>query len=195
MLLADDAEETLFAMVQPELAELQQQMGMLGAMGPMMVAGVMDEVNAPEDANAAMAAIFVRLAGVDVASEENARRAIRVVIQAAKDLDIEDGAARIVACPSGKRVAVFRSGDSFTAISNICAHQGGPLGEGRVIDGCATCPWHGYQYDPETGASPAPFTERVPTFDVRVVDGRVLVANRPNPAGTRVEPARIGGDA
>lgn len=108
--------------------------------------------------------------------------------------EIDEGRAHI-ACIAGDRVAVFRYDDQISAISNACQHQNGPLGEGRVIDGCITCPWHGYQYEPDTGASPAPFTEKVPTFDVRVLDGRVLVAARPNPAGTRVEPARIGGGA
>ena len=44
---------------------------------------------------------------------------------------------------------------------------------------------------PETGASPTPFVEKVPTFNVRVKDGRVLVHPKPNPAGTRAEPALI----
>src|SRR3546814_4079527 len=48
-------------------------------------------------------------------------------------------------------------------------------------DGCITCPWHGYQYVPETGASPPPFVEKVPTFNVRVMNGRVLVHPKPNP--------------
>jgi len=104
--------------------------------------------------------------------------------------EIEEGRAHI-ACVAGDRVAVFRHGGAVSAVSNACQHQNGPLGEGRVIDGCITCPWHGYQYDPCTGASPAPFTEAVPTFDVRVEDGRVLVRSTPNPAGTRVEPAPI----
>ena len=75
----------------------------------------------------------------------------------------------------------------------MCQHQNGPLGEGCIIDGYITCPWHGYQYLPETGSSPPPFTEKIPTFDVQVRDGRVLVAAQPNPPGTRVEPARIEG--
>ena len=29
------------------------------------------------------------------------------------------------------------------ALTNLCAHQNGPIGEGRIIDGCVTCPWHG----------------------------------------------------
>ena len=81
----------------------------------------------------------------------------------------------VVVSLSGERVAVFRYGGKVSAVSNVCRHQNGPLGEGRIIDGCITCPWHGYQYLPETGASPPPFTEKVPTFRTRVVDGRVLV--------------------
>ncbi|MYB20161.1 MAG: Rieske 2Fe-2S domain-containing protein [Holophagales bacterium] len=100
---------------------------------------------------------------------------------------------------SGERVAVFRyradGGERIAAVSNVCQHQNGPLGEGRVIDGCITCPWHGYQYRPEDGCSPPPFTETIPTFNVRVADGRVLVDPRPNPPGTRAEPARVGAAA
>ena len=92
---------------------------------------------------------------------------------------------------SGERVAVFRYDGKVSAISNACQHQNGPLGEGRIIDGCITCPWHGYQYQPESGAAPPPFKEKVPTFRVKVVEGSVFVHPRPNPAGTRVEPARI----
>jgi nitrite reductase/ring-hydroxylating ferredoxin subunit len=86
-------------------------------------------------------------------------------------------------------VAVFRYDGQVSALSNVCQHQNGPLGEGRILDGCVTCPWHGYQYRPEDGASPPPFRERVPTFRVRVEGGRILVDPRPLPAGTRVEPA------
>jgi DMSO/TMAO reductase YedYZ heme-binding membrane subunit/nitrite reductase/ring-hydroxylating ferredoxin subunit len=93
---------------------------------------------------------------------------------------------------SGERVAVFRYDGKVSAISNVCQHQNGPLGEGRIIDGCVTCPWHGYQYLPESGAAPAPFKEKIPTFRVKVVGGSVLVDPRPNPPGTRVEPAMIG---
>lgn len=106
--------------------------------------------------------------------------------------EIPDGRAH-VACLSGDRVAVFRYDGKVSAVSNACQHQNGPLGEGRVIDGCITCPWHGYQYLPENGASPPPFTESVPTFRVRVRAGRVLVYPTPLPPGTPVEPARVGG--
>ena len=91
----------------------------------------------------------------------------------------------------GERVAIFKYDGKISAISNVCRHQNGPLGEGKIIDGCVTCPWHGYQYLPENGASPPPFTEKVSTFQTRVVDGRVWIDPKPNPPGTKVEPARI----
>jgi len=102
---------------------------------------------------------------------------------------IPDGRARIVC--AGERIAVFRYDGRLSAVSNVCRHQNGPLGEGRVIDGCITCPWHGYQYLPGNGRSPAPFTEKVETFDVRVVGGRVLVNPEAHEAGTPVEPAHV----
>ncbi|MEZ4216628.1 MAG: ferric reductase-like transmembrane domain-containing protein [Myxococcota bacterium] len=106
--------------------------------------------------------------------------------------DIPEGRARVVPI-GGERVAIFRYDGLVSAVSNVCAHQNGPLGEGAVIDGCITCPWHGFQYDPASGRAPAPFDERIATYGVVVEDGVVWVDPRPNPPGTRVEPARIAG--
>ncbi len=95
----------------------------------------------------------------------------------------------------GERVAVFRHDGKVSAMSNVCQHQNGPLGEGKIVDGLVVCPWHGFQYRPDCGASPAPFTEKVPTFRVRVAGGRVLVdprgvttcgSSRPTPPPTAV---------
>ena len=111
-------------------------------------------------------------------------------VDACRVADIAESRARIV-CLSGERVAVFRHRGRISALSNVCQHQNGPLGEGKIIDGCVTCPWHGYQYEPETGASPPPFEEKAPTFRTRIVGDRVFVDPRPLPAGTRVEPSVI----
>jgi sulfoxide reductase heme-binding subunit YedZ len=104
--------------------------------------------------------------------------------------DIPENRARIVRL-SGERVAIFKYDGKISAVSNVCQHQNGPLGEGKIVFGCITCPWHGYQYQPDTGASPPPFMEKVPTFNVRVKDGRVFVHPKPNPAGTKAAPALI----
>ncbi len=111
-------------------------------------------------------------------------------IDACAVADIPEKRARNV-CLSGERVAIFKYDGKISAVSNVCQHQNGPLGEGKILDGCITCPWHGYQYMPETGASPPPFIEEVPTFNVRVSVGRVFVHPKPNPPGTRAEPALL----
>jgi nitrite reductase/ring-hydroxylating ferredoxin subunit len=105
--------------------------------------------------------------------------------------DIADGRAAVVCVRGGERVAVFRHRDRLSAVSNICAHQGGPLGEGRIIDGCITCPWHSYQYRPADGRAPPPFMDRICTYRLKVCAGRVLLHPAPLPPGTPVEPEII----
>ncbi|MEO1294029.1 MAG: Rieske 2Fe-2S domain-containing protein, partial [Pseudomonadota bacterium] len=95
-------------------------------------------------------------------------------INAGDPRGIEPGRARIVALPGGERVALFRHGEwgeKLSAVTNVCAHQNGPLGEGRIVDGCVTCPWHGFQFDPEDGCAPAPFTDKIATYRLRWAKG------------------------
>jgi nitrite reductase/ring-hydroxylating ferredoxin subunit/DMSO/TMAO reductase YedYZ heme-binding membrane subunit len=97
---------------------------------------------------------------------------------------IPDKGARIVVAPGEERIAVFRDGDQIGALTNLCAHQNGPIGEGRIVDGCVTCPWHGYQYRLADGCAPPPFTEKLVTYRVRINRGTVEVDPRPLPPGT-----------
>ncbi len=104
--------------------------------------------------------------------------------------EIPDGEGRVV--PLGdERVAVFRNGAEISCISNVCRHQMGPLGEGRIIDGCITCPWHGFQYDPVTGCAPPPFDDRAETYNVAIHSGFVWVNPVANPLGTASRTARL----
>lgn len=112
-------------------------------------------------------------------------------VLACRVAEIPENRARIVTL-AGERVAIFKYDGQISALSNVCQHQNGPLGEGVIRDGCVTCPWHGFQYLPASGASPAPFTEKVPTFRVQVRDAQVFVDPRPLPPGTAVAPARVG---
>jgi methionine sulfoxide reductase heme-binding subunit len=97
-----------------------------------------------------------------------------------------------IATISGERVAIFKYNGKISAVSNVCRHQNGPLGEGQIgDDGCITCPWHGFQYQPETGASPPPFTEKVPTFHTKIENGRVLVNKNPEKAGTFIKATEV----
>ncbi len=105
--------------------------------------------------------------------------------------ETRDKRALVVVPPDGERIAVFRYDGKLSAITNVCAHQNGPLGEGRIMGGCVTCPWHGFQYDPATGRAPAPFTEKIATYALKLDGSRILVDPRPNPPGTFVEPVVI----
>lgn len=104
---------------------------------------------------------------------------------------IKENRARIIKTAAGDRIAVFRYDGKISAVTNVCAHQNGPLGEGRIIDGCITCPWHGWQYRPEDGRSPAPFDEKIATYRVQVDGGMVYVHPDALPPGTPTPPAII----
>ncbi|MBI2688692.1 MAG: ferric reductase-like transmembrane domain-containing protein [Acidobacteria bacterium] len=84
----------------------------------------------------------------------------------------------VIVCAGKERIAVFRNGNQVHAVSNVCRHQNGPLGEGKIIDGCITCPWHGYQYDPATGRAPAPFDDQVAVFPIRIENGTAFVSTK-----------------
>ena len=76
----------------------------------------------------------------------------------------------------GVEVVVVNLDGTFYAIGDVCTHDGGPLGEG-ALQGCALiCPRHGARFDVRTGeALTRPAFEAVPTYEVKVLDGDVLV--------------------
>lgn len=106
--------------------------------------------------------------------------------------EIANNRAKVVSIPGHDRVAVWRYKGKLSALSNACQHQNGPLGEGRIKGGLVTCPWHGYQYRPEDGQSPAPFTERISTYRLKLVGQTILLDPKPFPPGTHVDPVIIG---
>jgi Rieske Fe-S protein len=51
---------------------------------------------------------------------------------------------------------------------SVCAHAGGPLAEGKIVDGCIECPWHQSRFDLVSGrAKQGPTTYDQPIYDVR----------------------------
>ena len=80
----------------------------------------------------------------------------------------------------GQLVAVFHLDDGYYAIEDLCTHDGGELTGGEVDGDCIACPRHGARFSIKTGAvlSP-PAYEDVLAFPVRVVTGRVQVADEP----------------
>ena len=95
-------------------------------------------------------------------------------VRVAKTADLPPGEGRVVVV-QGHPVALFNVDGRFYAVSNVCLHRGGPIGEGLLDDTGVTCPNHGWEYDVRTGANLANPIARLRTFEVRVEGDDVLV--------------------
>ena len=123
--------------------------------------------------------------------ERAARAATAEWIDVGLPEDIPEKRARIITLSQDERVAVFRYDGQLSAVSNACAHQNGPLGEGRIVHGCITCPWHGFQYRMADGRSPEPFTETIPTYRLRWNGPRIELNREALAPGTHVDPLKL----
>jgi nitrite reductase/ring-hydroxylating ferredoxin subunit/multimeric flavodoxin WrbA len=78
------------------------------------------------------------------------------------------------------RIALVCKDGEFSAISGVCNHAGGPLGEGKLDGDYIVCPWHYWKFHRRTGLGEPGFEEdAVPRHDVKVEHGRVLVNAAP----------------
>ena len=74
------------------------------------------------------------------------------------------------------KIALSYQDDEFCAISNVCNHVGGPLGEGTLDGEFVVCPWHYWKFHRKTGKGEPGYEEdQVPSFQVRVENNRVLI--------------------
>ena len=98
----------------------------------------------------------------------------------------------------GNEVGVFNVHGDYYALSNRCPHRDGPVCEGKVTDALVgewagigerihetmdgdpaiACPWHGWEFDMETGVHLGDDAFAVRTYDVEVDDGVVYVSDR-----------------
>jgi nitrite reductase/ring-hydroxylating ferredoxin subunit/uncharacterized membrane protein len=100
-----------------------------------------------------------------------------------KPLDVTDvPAGTLVKAKAGADTLVlYRAADAdpITALSSVCAHEGGPLDKGEIVDGCVQCPWHGSQFRLDDGhvrRGPAVYDQ--PVFEVRATAEGGLEARR-----------------
>jgi nitrite reductase/ring-hydroxylating ferredoxin subunit len=81
--------------------------------------------------------------------------------------DIPEGSPTKVKAGANNLVLV-RTGDTIHALHETCAHAGGPLAEGTVVDGCIQCPWHGSRFRLENGrVARGPATYDQPAYEIR----------------------------
>jgi nitrite reductase/ring-hydroxylating ferredoxin subunit/uncharacterized membrane protein len=65
-------------------------------------------------------------------------------------------------------LVLVRQGETIVALHDQCAHAGGPLSEGSIVDGCIECPWHGSRYELADGhLRRGPSVYDQPTYEVR----------------------------
>jgi nitrite reductase/ring-hydroxylating ferredoxin subunit len=68
-------------------------------------------------------------------------------------------------------LVIVRMGATVHALHAVCAHAGGPLDEGSVVDGCVQCPWHGSRFRLSDGtARRGPTVYDQPSYEVRAAE-------------------------
>lgn len=74
----------------------------------------------------------------------------------------------------GKPIVIFNIGGKLFSIADVCSHDDGPVGEGRLEGFNITCPRHGAQFDVRNGkVIQMPAVVDIPAYPVRVVDGMI----------------------
>ena len=89
--------------------------------------------------------------------------------------EVQEGKGRVIKV-NDKSVALFRVDGRFYAINNICPHQGGPLGKGKVKGFLVTCPWHDLQFDIRSGFGGDGGGNCVASYDVKIDGSDVYVS-------------------
>ena len=97
-----------------------------------------------------------------------------------------------------QEVGVFRIGDGLVAYENLCPHAGGPVCQGKVFNRVeeiltdekkseglrfagerhVICPWHGYEFNLETGCHPADKNIRLKPVPVEVRGDQIYLSVR-----------------
>jgi nitrite reductase/ring-hydroxylating ferredoxin subunit/uncharacterized membrane protein len=76
----------------------------------------------------------------------------------------------------GRRLVLGRTGDGYVAFDDRCTHRGASLADGVMICGTVQCPWHGSQFDVQTGAVRAGPTEQpIATYRVEQVGDELRI--------------------
>lgn len=109
--------------------------------------------------------------------------------------EIGDG-ERLVVEVNGREIGIFCVDDEYYAYLNWCLHQSGPICEGRITgtieadydgnsqnpnlnycreDEILNCPWHGWEYDVTDGDCLSRDGHRLPSYDVTVKDGNIIL--------------------
>jgi 3-phenylpropionate/trans-cinnamate dioxygenase ferredoxin subunit len=97
-------------------------------------------------------------------------------VRALATRDVSPGTVRVVEI-DGRRIAVCNVDGEYYAVDDVCTHDGGPLGSGRLCDSQIECPRHGARFDVHSGrAVVLPAVLPVRTYAVEVAGDDVRVS-------------------
>ena len=100
-----------------------------------------------------------------------------VKIKACELKELVGGSGKLVTV-SGKAVALFRVGERVVAVDAECPHEGGPLQDGTIEDGCVVCPWHHYKFALAGGQCDLDPSLKVNTYPTVIEEETVCVEVR-----------------
>ena len=105
---------------------------------------------------------------VCASTNRNRREAMSEFIKVAKVTEIPDPGKQLLEVDDAL-VVLFHVGGQFYCLDDVCTHDGGPLGEGRLDNHEIHCPRHGARFDIRDGrALCMPATEDTVSHEVRV---------------------------
>jgi nitrite reductase/ring-hydroxylating ferredoxin subunit len=97
-------------------------------------------------------------------------------VKAAETKDVPPGTVKAVNV-NGRSIAICNVDGRYYAVDDVCTHDGGPLGSGKLCDGQIECPRHGGRFDVQSGrAVVLPAVLPIPTYSVEVIGEEIRVA-------------------
>ena len=96
-------------------------------------------------------------------------------VRVASTSDLKPGENKVIFVED-EEIALFNVGGEFFAISNVCRHKGGPLGEGMLEDDVVSCPLHGWRYNVRNGSCLTVPNQHVAAYQVKVEGNDVFVS-------------------
>jgi nitrite reductase (NADH) small subunit len=76
---------------------------------------------------------------------------------------------------SGRTLCVANIEGAIRVLDGICPHEGGPLAEGTIDQGCIVCPWHSYAFNLHTGEAEGEPTLKAEVFEATIEGGELRV--------------------
>ena len=92
----------------------------------------------------------------------------------ASSVELNPGNGKVIIV-EGRPIALFNLGGEFVALDNRCPHRGGSLGEGEIKDDIVICPWHGWEFNCNTGKAVENDDVVVKTYLVENRDDEIFI--------------------